>query len=693
MKEDKKYHLIAIAFLSLFATALYFNSLNNTFIFDDFAMIVENPFIQHLEDIPLFLKGLTVFTNWYRALPTLTFAINYHFHGINTFGYHIVNLIIHILSGILVYLISRHLFGLVSTENQAFETRGKRGRKKIDLSALFTALIFVSHPVQVNTVTYIVQRYEGLSSFFYLLSFFLFIKMSLSQGTAKKSYFIGTGIIFLFVVFSKETGFTLPIILILFDLLFICRNWIAIKKRLMIYVGIFSPLLLFFFFLMRGGLFEILSREKHFWTPWQNLLTQSNVIIQYMKLLLLPLPQWLNIDHDFPLSKSLFQYPTFISVAVILCLLILAVILIKRNKLISFAIFFFFIFLAPTSTLIPIWDIMVEYRLYLPLLSYALILTLGLHYLHKVLASRYSPKISYTIIYGVSILILASYSLETIERNKIFSNELTLWSDALEKSPDKLRTKINAVSAFHRYGRHDEAIAVALEALKKDPHNPEMYNKLGISYMYKGEYDKAIEALRTSIQMDSDNAKPRNNLGVVYLAMKEFDQAIAEFKQALSINPRYAEAYNNLAKTLATKGSLDEAIEMQKEATRISPKMGEYHFNLAKMYEKKGWPDESIKEYKEALKVYPTFFEAYHFLGMLYTEVEKNKEAIQAFEEAIRLNPTDGTTSFMLGINYIKTGDRKKAIYHLQNALQYVSNEKERKGIESLLNKLRSVSR
>lgn len=695
MKADKRFHLIAIVFLSLLAILLYSNSLKNTFIFDDFPNIVNNPYIQNLKDISTVLQGLRTFTNWFRALPTFSFAINYHFNRINVVGYHIVNLVIHILSGMLVYFISRHLFALEMGKRGMLSDHEENAHfQRTDLYSLFVAALFISHPIQVNAVSYIVQRYEGLSSFFYLLSLFLFIRMSLSEGPSKKLYLLGTGVAFLFAIFSKETGFTLPIILILFDLLFICESWRRVKKRLMLYSAIGLPLVLFIVLSLRGGLVDILFRQSHPWTPWENLLTQSNVIIQYFKLIILPLPKWLSVDHDFKVFKSLFQYPTYLSISIILCLFILAFSLMKKSKLISFSIFFFFIFLSPTSSLIPILDIMVEYRLYLPIFCYGLILTTGLHYLYNFLAQHYHQRWGYAILSCISIILLSFYSITTIERNRVFKDEASLWSDAAKKSPNKTRLKINLIMAYHRYGFYDKAIAASLEELKKDPNNHEMHTKLGISYMMKGDYDKAIEEFRTSIQIEGNNPKAYNNLGVIYSTKKkDFAQAVSLLRQAISLSPNYAEAFNNLAKALAGEGFLDEAIKEQQEAIRLDPSMGEYHFNLAKLYENRGLLNESVKEYKAALDRDQEFFEAYMNLGMVQTKMGNDKEAIAAFERAIRINPNSGKSYFMLGINYIKAENREKAEWNLEKALQYASDERDRKGIEYLLNKLRSVSR
>jgi len=550
MKEDRKYHSLAIALLSLLAIALYFNSLNNSFHFDDFPNIVENPYIRNLKDFPLFLKGVNSYTGEFRALSSLSFAINYHFHKLNVFGYHLVNLILHILSGVLVYFISMDLFVLGLKKNVVFSDNpvSTEGRT-IHLFSFVSASFFISHPIQVNTVTYIVQRGEGLAGFFYLLCFFLFIKGSVRNGRVKYLFFSGAGLSLIGSLFSKETGFTLPIVLFLFDFLFICQKREEIFTRLKIYIPLLIFLGIYLFFFLKGGVIlnMLMAESKSDWTPWENLLTQSNVIIQYFKLLFLPLPRWLNIDHDFQLSKSLWEYPTLLSVSIILLLLISAIFLVRKHRLISFAIFFFFITLAPSSSIIPLWDIMVEYRLYLPIFSYSLILTLGFHTLYQFIARRYSKKIGQGVVGGILVCVLSLYSVTTIERNAIFKDGLTLWNDAVKKSPNKMRTHHNMGKAYFEKGQMDQAIREGAMALRLSAHlirkeNVKfVLNLLGGAHGMKGEYDIALRLFQQAIQVDPNFATSHYNAGCIYATKKEKEKAFQYLRKAISLDPKYKE--------------------------------------------------------------------------------------------------------------------------------------------------------
>lgn len=666
MTAKIKFHYAGIVLISFIIAGLYLNSLNNSFHFDDSYQIIDNPYIKNLGDISLFLQGIKAHSTWHRMLPTLSFAINYHFNKLNPLGYHLVNLMLHLLSGILVYFISRVLLTLAlrKTETTSQGNIGPENRE-IDLLSLFTAVIFVSHPIQVNTVTYIVQRNEGLAGLFYLLSFFLFLKGSFAAGRQRVLFFSGSGVSFLCSSLSKEIGLTLPVILILFDTLFICRGRKDLLRRMKFYLPLLFFLSAYLLFFLDGGLLRMFMKgsEGWRWTPWENLLTQANVIIQYFKLLLLPLPQWLNVDHDFWVSRTLFEYPTVLSVSIILFLLTLAAILIRKNKLISFSIFFFFIVLAPTSSLIPIWDVMVEYRLYLPIFAFALVLALMLHYLYRLSAHYGSKKLAQAVVVGISVFVLGFYSVVTIERNKVFKDELTLWTDAAKKSTNKERIKANLITA---------------------------YNNLGVYYRRAGAYDKAIEILKTAIPIVGDNPLIYNNLGVAYIGKKDFDQAIAQFKQAIFYRPDYAKAHENLGKALAMNDLMDDAFQEIREAIRIDPAVPDYHFDLGGLYERRGLTDEAVKEYKEAVRLDSKFFEGHYRLGILYRK--KNPlEAISEFEEAVKINPESGKAYFMLGIISIDAGYKHKAMSNFEKALQRTLTAKERKEAESILTQLRSL--
>lgn len=543
MTEGKRFQSIAILILAFLSVVLYLNSLNNSFHFDDSPNIFDNPYIRNLKDFPSFLKGISSYVGVPRMLTMLSFAVNYHFHGLNVRGYHLVNVILHALCGILVFLLARTLFSL------QFEEKAETDKVKNILLSFLSALIFVSHPLQVNTVTYIVQRNEGLASFFYLLSLLFFVSGAFKKGWKRLSLFLGAGGAFFFSIFSKETGFTVPIAIVAFDFIFICKTKEDRLKRLKIYLPLCLILGIYVLFFLRGGVLHLLIEKSRgdAITPWRYLLTQANVIPQYFKLLLLPLPRWLNVDHDFPLSTSLFEYPTLVSAALLLLLLALAAYLMNKRKLISFGIFFFFIVLIPSSSIVPLWDFMVEYRLYLPLVSYALIVAMGLGFIYQFLTRSCSRKMALGVVSLASLLLIALYSGVTIKRNYIFKNDTTLWSDVVEKSPFKMRAHHNLGRAYFYQGNIDGAIREGEAALRlmtgqgRKENVKFILNLLGGCYFVKGKLDRALDIFNRAIEVDPTFATSYYNVSCIHATRKEKEKALEYLKKAISLDRIYKE--------------------------------------------------------------------------------------------------------------------------------------------------------
>ena len=666
---------LPIAFIIGLAVLLYFPTLNYPFHFDDFSNIVENPYIRRLGDFSLLIKGLNLHQSWFRALPTFTFALNYHFHQLDVFGYHFVNLILHICSGILIYFISKHLlpFELQREGGAAQDRAGRFTPYSLPVFSLFISLIFIVHPIQVNTVTYIVQRNEGLSSFFMLLSFFLFIKGNRTEGLTKVFYFTGAGIALAGSIFSKEIGFTLPVLFILFDLIFICESRETAIRHLKIYGWGILPIALYVLFFLRGGILFLLLKgaKEFFWSPFENLMTQANVILQYIKLMILPWPGWLNVDHDFQVSKTLFEFPTLLSVSAILFLLGFALLSVKKRRLLSFAIGWFLVILTPTSSLIPLWDIMVEYRLYLPMFAYGIVLALMFHGLYRFLSHRYSIKIGQGVVFGTMFFVLCVYSIFTLQRNEVFKDGVRLWEDARKKSPHKARVYNNLGVLLRMNNRLEEAKEVLQEALKKSPTDlPAVHYSLGRVYSQLGEDEAAVSHFEKYLKANPKDFHALCETGSVYLRMGLMEKANVYFQRVLASHPSFAPVHSGLGDLFVKKGMFEEAIDEYRKAIRIDPNFSNARLRLAEAYLRKGRGEEALGELKKVIATHPELPEAYISLGVVYLEGERLEEAFRNLNKALSIDPKNPEVYNNLGVGYRKKGRIDEAIAHYQKAIE-----------------------
>jgi len=378
--------ILALLSIIIVGTLTYSNTFDASWHFDDHTAIVENYGIRNLK--------ATVLGGGSRWIGFITFALNYHFGKLNVFGYHLVNICIHLISAMLVYLLVLLTFRTPSLKEKPLSHHAA-------FLSLAAGLIFVAHPIQTQAVTYIVQRFTSLATLFYLLSLVLFIKARLLNHEGKPffsplhlSCYLSSLLAAFLAMKTKEITITLPAIILLYELCFFSPSIKALTKKFLYLL----PLLLTFFIIPLSrygiGLFGIsdgtfmgiaevgdvigdATQETAAISRNDYLLTQFNVIVTYIRLLFLPINQ--NLDYDYPLAHSLFAFPTFLSFLFLVMLVIVGIWIFRKSRLISFGIFWFFITLSVESSIIPIRDVIFEHRVYLPSVGFVICLTVALY--------------------------------------------------------------------------------------------------------------------------------------------------------------------------------------------------------------------------------------------------------------------------------------------------------------------------
>ena len=360
-------HLIAIALIAGVALVAYSNTFHVPFHFDDRPNIVENPNI-HItvltwDRLERLIKN--TYTVSIRVFSYFTLALNYYFGGFNVFGYHLVNFFIHIASGIFLYWFLLLTFNLPSL-------REKYGPISYRV-ALFSSLIFIAHPIQTQSVTYIVQRMASMAGMFYLLSLVLYIKGRLSTGWPRGFYFGGMVSSYLLGVFSKENVAILPLFIALYEFYFFQNFDLSPRGKRILFALIGSLLVLgAFAFALWGKRYidvTIEGFQDRPFTMLERVLTQSRVVLYYLTLLVFPHPSRLNLDYDFPISKTLLDPPTtLISILIIAGLIGYSIWTAKKRPVLSFCILWYFGNLVIESSIFPL-EMVYEHRLYLPVVG------------------------------------------------------------------------------------------------------------------------------------------------------------------------------------------------------------------------------------------------------------------------------------------------------------------------------------
>jgi tetratricopeptide (TPR) repeat protein len=635
---------------------IYSNTLQHPFIFDDLSNIKYNT---HIRMTDLTWESLqkagfeSLSSN--RPVANISFALNYYVHQYDVAGYHWTNILIHATAGIFLYLLVR---AILSTP----AIRDKYAAYK--WIPLFTATIWLVHPIQTQSVTYLVQRMNSLSAMFYILSLLLYAKARLAGGKKSKwLLFSGCALAGILAVGSKEIAATLPFFIFLYEWYFhrdlslgwLRRNILPIVALLAVFAVITS------LFLGVHPLERILnSYAKRDFTLIQRVLTEFRVVVYYAGLLVFPHPSRLNLDHDFLISKSLLDpVTTLLALATLAGLVTSAVYLAKRQRLLSFCILWFLGNLVIESSVIGL-EIAFEHRNYLPSMLVSLVAVV-LIFQH--IRIRWAAA---GIVCAAGIVL----SLWTYERNQVWRDEITLWSDCVQKSPQKPRPHNNLAVALIQQGKLDEAIAHYSEALRIKPDYAEAHFNLGVGLSRQGKFEEAVYHLSEMLRLKPEHAGAHNNLGTILHEQGKLNAAISHYNEALRVNPEYPRAHYNLGVALNSAGKTNEAINHYNEALRANPLHAKAHYNLGLALSRTGKPDEAVSHFFEALRIKPDDAAAHFSLGSVLQNQGKVDEAIGQYARVLKLKPDHAEAHNNLGALFYRQGRFKQAIFHYTEALR-----------------------
>ncbi len=662
-----KHHLLSVCSIIFLCILIYSNSLNSPFAFDDSPNIENNPYIRISElDFQKISDAGFKSISYNRPLANISFALNYYFGKYDVTGFHVVNIIIHIINGILVYFFS--LITIKQTSNIPDQNFPHVRSASIQVMSLFAALIFIAHPVQTQSVTYIVQRMNSMAAMFFLLALILYINGRLSRIKWKRwALFLGCFLSWVMSLGCKETAGMLPFIILLYEWYFfqdLRLGWL--KQNIKYFIGLFVVLIiLVLIYLGKSPFDKILSSYAHRdFTMFERVLTQFRVVVFYISLLLFPHPSRLNLLHHVTISHS-FLNPatTLLSLLVIFGLGFLAILIARKQRLISFFILWFFINLIIESSVIGL-EMVFEHRLYLPILGFILIVASMIFHLLKKQAWAITLAV-------IMILFLGS---ATYVRNKVWQDSVTLWSDVVSKNPKSYRAYHNMGVVLKEQGRHKEAIDYFSRALSIKPEFAEVHNNLGFALMEQGRLKEAIDYFTEALKIQPDFAQAHNNLGTAFISQGRIKEATDHFSEAIKLKSDYAEAHNNMGNSLQEQGKLKEAIQFFSNALRIKPDFAGAHNNMGTALAHQGRFKEAIGHFSKALKIQPDFSEAHNSLGTTLARQGRVKEAISHFSQAIRLKPDYAKAHYNLGTALASQNKLQEAISYFSEALRIKSD-------------------
>jgi tetratricopeptide (TPR) repeat protein len=599
---------IPVLIIAAAGLSAYHNSFRGPFIFDDVGNILENPRIRHLWSIWETLSPPRDSGIAGRPVINLSLAVNYAFGGTRVWGYHALNLAVHILAGLTLFGIVRRTFLRHECWSTGVMECWARFGASAEWMALTVALIWTVHPLQTESVNYIIQRSESMMGLFYLLTLYCFIRGSGSQrprpwyGLCVTACALG--------MVCKAVMVSAPLIVLLYDRTFISGSFgAAWRRRRWVLGALAATWILPGYLAACGGSLGTLSRNPMIRVGWREyLLTESGVILQYLRLSAWPHP--LCFDYYGLIAATWFSIvPPMLVIAILLAAAVCAL---RSNSVWGFLGAWFFLILAPTSSFFPLDSPMYEHRMYLPLAAVAAAVVLGASVLGKGLFSQ-RQGVAVGCATAGSVVVL--FSFLTIQRNQVYNSAVSIWQDAVEKCPNNFRAHYNLGNALLGEGKAQEAIGHWEQALRINPDYADAHYNLGHALEKMGRVQEAIWHYEQALRIKPDYAEAHNNLGTALIQLGRQAEAMEHWEQALRIKPDFAEAHSNLANTLIQTGKQAEAMEHWEQALKINPQLAEAHYNLGLALEKLRRIQEAITHYEQAVRLKPDFVEAQNALA------------------------------------------------------------------------------
>jgi tetratricopeptide (TPR) repeat protein len=535
--------------------AAYQGCLHNEFVFDDLPYIAENRSIRS----PRLVRE--ILTESTRPVIMLSFAANHALGGLDPWGYRLLNLGIHLVAALLLYGVVR----------RSLEAQAPSWRPAAAWAAGAVAMLWAAHPLQTQAVSYVWQRCESLMGMFYLLTLYCVIR---SDASAHARRWSAAAVISCALgMASKEVMVTAPVMVLLYDRIFLAGSWKEVaRRRRGLYAGLAASWLLLAILMARAitptGIwkatwiagYEVLS-------PVSYLLTQASVILHYLRLAVWPDRLCLDYRSVWPIAHSVGEaWPALLAVGGVLLLTAWAC---WRRPALGFLGIWFFLILAPTSSFVPLQDLVVEHRMYLPL---AAVITLSV--LASVALLERVPWRRRWLEWGAAgfaLGLVAVLAALTAQRNLDYRSSLSIWQDTVAKAPDNPRARHGLGLALEKRGRSQAAMRQYQEALRLRPSYLEAHNSLGLALSGRGRSLEAIDHFEAALRIDPRFLEARNNLGIALDRMGRFEEAIAHYAEALRIAPNSPDVHNNLGISLARSGRREEAIAQFREALRSDP--------------------------------------------------------------------------------------------------------------------------
>lgn len=615
----------------------YSTSFAGAFVFDDIV------YFSGMTNVKTLSMPWVYFGTATRPIADFSLAVNYAISVSDPWSYHVFNLAVHLAAATTLYGIVRRTLSLPRW-TEAVRARAHRFAAAI-------AAVWVVHPLTTEAVTYVIHRTESMMALFYLLTLYAAIRY-FESSTKTRWLWIAVAALALWLgINCKQVIASAPLVVLLYDRTFVSgtayaairRHWALYAAVCVTWLWLLKPLDYGHAVVGGGGGAGIAASKI---SQADYLASQAGVLIHYLRLCVWPHP--LSIDYGW---KPVASFGAAVPAGILIVALLAATgWLVWRRHVVGFLGAVVFLVLAPTSSFMPLDDLVAERRMYLPL---AAVVALAAIAAWRLLAGHAQRARILAAATGAIVIALAT---TTIARNLDYRNDVLIWGSALRVNPDNARAHSNIGPALVASGKGDEAVK---------------------------HYQRALE-------LDPDYVIALNNLGVAYDTAGEYAKAIAQFKLAIAAKPNYAGPRSNLAKAARHMTNWPMAAQAATESLALRPDDPDTLLTLAIALAKLGRIDAAHAQYRKALEVNPEFAEAHAFFGQALARAGNIADGLAHAERAIALAPNSAATHAMYGAVLAAAGRRDDALVQLRRAVELDPNDEiSRAGLNKLLEKPR----
>ncbi len=568
----------------------YANSFYVPFHFDDQVNISDNPYIRFQGPLSQRIQMAAIQDkNQNRPFSNMTFALDYQLYGNSAWGYHILNLLLHTTAVLAVYALLLATFGLAKLP---------RGDRRI-WAALACAAVWAVHPIHTQAVSYIVQRQTVMASALSLLALLLYITARQRKDKLQAiALYLLAALSFIIAAGSKEIALVTPVLAFCYELYFFRNLDLSFfRKRPLLILPLIVIVALPAVFMLRPSMLAGLlsGYDAYPFGLIERLLTEPRVIMQYVGLILLPLPSRLVLEHQVEVSVSLFEPWTTLPAIAILTFATVGVVYFARSKpLLSFAGLWFLLNLVMESSFLPL-DLMNEHRLYLA--SLAVICPLIALVIYK------TPRLDLAL--GATAVLVLLLLAGTIARNMVWQSPESLWADCISKSPKLPRPWNNLCAVLNQEQRYMEALPVCEQTINLDSNLPAPYNNMGIALYQTGRHKHALEQFKLAISKDPKYLEAHFNMGELLRQNGNIEGAIEQYSRTLELDPLHYRAYLSRARSYVEMEKHGLAIPDYRTFVQLRPRDPHGYLMLAGTLTNQGKFDEALLIVRQGLGLIP----------------------------------------------------------------------------------------